>query len=351
MTQTRTDLAWVASVLGVIGSVVGGAAASVTAEPSSTDEALSGNIPCCVSDTECVVVSGSECNQLRGWQHRDAATCAEVDCTPSGACCRQGFCWTLDESRCDALSAVFLGVDTACTDPDVCDGPCCLSDVACVVTSREACDDLLGWYTEPGPSCDGTDCTPTGACCGFGQCLNLDEDRCRVSEGTFRGPDSSCADPDICDEPCCFGDSCTVVDRIECWEAGGYPQGPFEMACGPCSCHRYGACCLPGGECVIDHETSCSPFSGETYLSGACRPDSCDCNEDANCQSGEPGDLSFCDDGFCRSLAALRFDSFLACYTGPNQPPADGCWCADRNSDGEADLLDVAVIFNAAEYE
>jgi hypothetical protein len=82
-------------------------------------------------------------------------------------------------------------------------------------------------------------------------------------------------------------------------------------------------------------------------VGGDCEPYPCACEGDGECQDGDPDNgPEFCNGGFCRGLDQWEYNSFLACFDGPEATTDSGCWCADRNADDHADLADAAQLFN-----
>ncbi|MCB9463535.1 MAG: hypothetical protein H6682_07615 [Candidatus Eisenbacteria bacterium] len=116
---------------------------------------------------------------------------------------------------------------------------------------------------------------PVGACCLLGECSLRSEAGCTETQGSWLGTGESCS-PNPCPQPgaCCLHGECSVAaDSLACVTGGGDWRGagvPCEAeTCPPV----LGACCLPGGTCLVSTESAC----GDQYLGDdtICEPNPC----------------------------------------------------------------------------
>ncbi len=133
-------------------------------------------------------------------------TCAQVTCTPRGACCLGGGCLTLvTPATCAGPGGVYAGNGTNCADQVCVAGACCLSSGECVSKFGFQCADLGGTFQGPGTSCSPNPCPqPTGACCIGQFCIpGQTAAACAGVGGTWVGAFTTCGPPDPCvPDPC-----------------------------------------------------------------------------------------------------------------------------------------------------
>jgi len=234
---------------------------------------------CCLQDGNCAggVTPNTCVLSMSGTHQGDGSTCAEVDCSQTGACCfDDGFCMQTTEAGCASLEAVsgenttFLGVGTSCAGnfADECPttGACCRPSVGCL--DGVAPDACTGMDTFMGA---GTTCAtaPCGACCDTdsSDCTNgQTQTQCEGAGMIFQGPGSTCAEHP-CRGACCLPDgTCAVTSAEEC---GGQFRGNGTDCAEidpPCPVPPSGACCFQGS--CIDGTTpeSCTFQPGSTFF-------------------------------------------------------------------------------------
>ncbi|MCK4343078.1 MAG: hypothetical protein KAY37_15290 [Phycisphaerae bacterium] len=201
---------------------------------------------CCYANGNCAnEIEESDCQGEFGATWHEGLTCAEITCTPRGACCRMGGCLQLiSPSDCAAIDGVYAGDGTNCND-DVCvAGACCLITGQCLENFGFECEALYGNFLGPGSTCDPNPCPqPEGACCIGTLCLaDQTEAQCTGSGGEWVGPFTDCGPPNPCETPpVCAGDSncdeaiswrdidyfvAAMNDNVAAWEAMFAPGEP-----------------------------------------------------------------------------------------------------------------------------
>ncbi|MCH8851613.1 MAG: hypothetical protein IID41_03060 [Planctomycetes bacterium] len=153
-----------------------------------------------------------------------------------------------------------------CGTTDGSTGACCESDGTCTDnTTQGDCESGGGSYVGNGTSCGllagGCAGDPIGACC------------CPVG--------SACYNPAVGGPVTC---SANVIEA-QCATDGGTWQGAFTTCVGsPCSGGVNGACCLPGGTCILaDDDVDCG-LQGGTWLGDpSCEPNPCGGQQGACC--------------------------------------------------------------------
>lgn len=143
-------------------------------------------------------------------------------------------------------------------------GACCTSESVCVDNqSFEQCNAANGLYLGVGSVCSPGICSVVGACCDpeTGLCTEVSQLACENGGGLFQGNNSNCATTQCAEVPgaCCNTDgSCSNnVTFLACTGAGGSWQGAST------SCPALGgACCLPGGFCLVTSQECCLNASG-----------------------------------------------------------------------------------------
>lgn len=186
----------------------------------------------------------------------------------------------------DDPKTVYLGLDNACNEGhsrrfgynaalhvtyDKCPpmGACCQLDGTCLQRTEPQCASLPGavWmgYSVP---CTPSPCGTLGACCllGSGTCvLKSSETACLQAGGAWLGAGSDCS-PDPCVGACCMpGGVCLLRGMQACAQAGGVFRG-YGTVCVPNPCVTSGLDETGDGAGSILLTTVPNPFSSKTTV-------------------------------------------------------------------------------------
>jgi hypothetical protein len=182
---------------------------------------------------------------------------------------------------------VYLGLDNACDEAhsrrfgynaslqvtyDKCPpmGACCQLDGACVLKTEMECAGISGavWMGY-GVPCSPSPCTGLGACClmATGTCvLKVSESACQQVGGAWLGAGTDCV-PDPCVGACCMpGGVCLLRGMQACAQAGGVFRG-YGTVCTPNPCVTTGLGEASADENQILLTAVPNPFSAKTAVS------------------------------------------------------------------------------------
>ena len=323
---------------------------------------------CCLPNETCDEFTQFVCESTEGGEWHQGMTCMDDPCSPRGACCVDDPITCVDDvtaNQCDALpGGSYRGDDTRCEDFPGCNaGACCFGEQCVIPLSEVDCGLFGGVYQGDASLCTPDLCFPTGACCVGDTCVpDVDEAECLALTGTYRGDGSDCETLEVpCGEGACCSDfGCTDVpetlcltglqgtwlgdgtscDSITphcegtcCWAGGCNGAGGVDLTpedCGelpggvfmgytvecsdepdPCALVVDGACCLPGGECVITTNDACIQLLGTDFAAGlTCAEVDCiECEQDIDCLDGDPCTTDACDGGICVHTPVVCDDS------------------------------------------
>ncbi len=229
---------------------------------------------CCLGDASCLEDrTEAECDTDGGLWGGTDSTCAALDCSQIGACCRaDASCEIAFAADCQSAGETYMGDGSTCETGTCTLGSCCLPDGTCQDVSEDDCNTAGGTWNGLGTDCATTDCPqPTGACChADGSCTVETAADCG---GDYQGDDVTCAAAS-CPQPtgaCCHDDgSCTVETAADC--DGDY-QGD-DVTCADADCPQppaptptpppTGACCMDDGSCTVGTQDDCDAAGG-TY--------------------------------------------------------------------------------------
>lgn len=269
-----------------------------------------------------------------------------------------------------------------CSDFECCDTICFVEEFCCTVWDQ-GCADLAQAF------CGSEACQPSG-CPGTGPC-------CEQHSG------QGCDDTACCEAVCDFDEFCCLA----VWDSTcvGAAEVLCEALCTVTPCATSGDCCAPHGGQSCENESCCQAVCGDrpeccdtgwdqacatlavTLCSGLCGSghpgcpgnDVC-CNGTVSvgCQNRSCCNLVCGDDAFCcesqwdntcaataKSLCPALctcgsfadfdddgdvtlqdFGGFQNCFTATMSPWADGCACAESNTNRRVDLADYAALRN-----
>lgn len=260
-----------------------------------------------------------------------------------GACCVEGVCSETTQNACFLAFGSFINNATCAQVECVPTGACCLPTGGCAVGSISECDAAGGEFKGFGSSCEVPDiCPGAGACClPGGACSDLTDTACANAGGSFQGLGTACTDPDVC-EPgaCCLpGGGCGDVTSALCAAAGGVFQGVGTACTDPDVCEP-GACCLPAGGCADLTAGGCTAAWGDFQGAGTtcATPDICpDCDDYPGLGNGD-----FTGDGVANWQ---DMPHFLDCMTNPGEVADLPCVCAfDFDGDLDVDIEDFMAF-------
>jgi len=186
----------------------------------------------CCKDGECLgpFYNPFECAAADGEWMGNGINCNDIDCAEGsraasvvGSCCINGFCYAIDEEKCNCRGGVYLGTGIDCVQADCCGVnlpsntststmACCYDGGTCRDLSPCECLETKGVPRGPGTSCSTHDCQLTGltasyrgACCIDGYCKGPTGEShetyaqygytagdCVVLGGIFGGSGSTC---------------------------------------------------------------------------------------------------------------------------------------------------------------
>ncbi len=259
---------------------------------------LDGTGACCV-DGVCYETTQNACFLDYG-SFYSGATCAEVECVPTGACCLPaGECQVGSISECDAVGGAFQGFGSSCEMPGICEpGACCLPGGGCSDLIDTACANAGGNFQGLGTACTDPGVCEPGACClPGGGCGEMTPAECTVEVGVYQGAGTACSDPGVCD---------------------------------------LGACCLLDGGCNDTTAGGCPPTLGSFQEIGTTcdTPDICPTCDD---YPGK-GNGDYTGDGVA-NWQDVPF--FIECMTNPGEIATLQCRCAfDFDGDLDVDIDD-----------
>lgn len=324
-------------------SCVNGSCESGT--PLNCDDGIECTVDSC-ENSACVHVPANEHCHNDGLYCNGSELCdASLGCVSTGSPCPA-------EKVCDeeTESCRDCQVDADCDDADPCTVGHECNDGTCQLASPVDCSSL-------DTPCERAACSPLGL---PGNCDNL-----------LPQPNGT---------PCSDGDACTMTDGCingEC--VPGHPVDCAQLA-GPCeslACDPFGAegnCdvidflpdgtpCSDGNHCTVedvcdsgvckpgadvdcsDADTQCSiakcdPLGppGNCDLFDAL-PDGTLCDNDTPCIEGEVCELGFCVGELIFGLG--DWHTLAGCLAGPAQAMVEGCECADIDSNGSVNLIDL----------
>ncbi len=218
---------------------------------------------CCLPDGSCIYTTVTDCMQQGGFLPPGGVCLGDgngnnIDdaCEPpEEACCLQdGSCIMIDPVSCMNAGGNPQGPGSMCTASEA----CCMADGSCLDLDPLCCVDQGGL-----PQGAGTVCQPQEACClPTGSCVMADPICCvNVLMGNPQGPGTICTQI----EACCFPDAtCADLDPLCCVDQGGIPQGVGTA----CSAQTI-ACCLPDGSCIDLDPLCCDDLGGVPSPTGA----------------------------------------------------------------------------------
>ena len=167
---------------------------------------------CCYADGTCANgLEEADCTAEFGAVWHEGQTCAEITCTPRGACCAGTSCLSLvPESQCIAIGGTYAGHGSDCADSVCVRGACCFADGGCELLFDFQCAASGGTFRGHGTTCDPNPCPqPVGACCFGTICLTgQTESACAGAGGVWGGMGTNCDDlngntiPDACESGC-----------------------------------------------------------------------------------------------------------------------------------------------------
>ncbi len=180
-------------------------------------------------------------------------TCAQVSCTPRGACCRLGSCLTLvSPGLCQSIGGVYAGDGSDCGEGVCASGACCAADGTCTTKIQYQCGLQAGTWLGAGTTCSPNLCPqPSGACCFDVFCIaNQFQSNCVNGGGIWEGPNSTCT-PNPCQAPAgCAGD-------MDCnGQVNFFDIDPFVLALSGESTYlaQYPDCRWLNGDCAGDND-------------------------------------------------------------------------------------------------
>lgn len=150
---------------------------------------------------------------------------------------------------------------------------CCLHDGSCSMMDEINCLAADGYWMGEVWSCQPDPCT--GACCTeFGTCVDENLWDCIIPLGAFMGPFTTClSDPCNIGACCLPGGDCQMLHDSECLEQGGVFTIE-QYGCELQPCEHLGPCCRPDRTCFVTVQLLCSgEWMGE---GGSCLPNPCD---------------------------------------------------------------------------
>ena len=276
-------------------------------------------------------------------------SCFEEFETPTGACCRDCFCYNITEEQCSHYNGEYYGDETTCTEfTNVCwasncqcgsNNDCVAPKICCAGQCVDMCpNDHCGNGSgcppcNPFPDCEGCGGGPPcgngliccdGLCieaCGNGGCPDCQGSCCSEGYfccgGTHCCPDGGCCNGECCpaggqccdNSFCCFGECCNG----ECCSGdccNGVCCSLGEVCCNneciiPCYLSR-----TDGGCTDTKCPTCCDGECGNDTMGGGCccvesgehccgNSDCCQANEDCCNDSCGNGMCGSCGDGDC----------------------------------------------------